>query len=251
MKRLAITGALIAIGVFGSLRAESRTASRTITEPLVMSVPPAPCGVPAIAMRISDIAGIPAGIEFVPGCSQTDPPRPNNAEEMSLLGFTAEEALDRLIASDPRYRWVETDGVILVRPLEAWEDAHHFMNVTVSGFGFTDQNVTGAAVILGAAMHGRPVVPPTIETPLSTAQGNEHFSVSAGTRSISEAANTVVRAHGSLHWTLSYCRPERRLEYATFMLATFDHSGFGSGPRPVPDQNGKRHIACPSAPVRR
>ena len=251
MKRLAITWAFIVIAVSVSMRAESLTASRAITEQLIVSVPMPPCGVPVIAERISETAGIPAGIEFIPGCRQTEPPRPRNAEEMSFLGLTAEEALNRLIAMDPRYHWVETDGVILLRPLEAWQDQHHFMNATISEFGFTDQNVTGASVMIGAAIHARAVEPPTIETPLSTAQGNQHFSVTPRTTSILEAANAVVRAHGSLHWILTYCKPERRREYASLLLATFDHSGSGAGPKLVPDQNGKLHSACPSPPVRR
>jgi hypothetical protein len=248
MRPLCVTWSFIVVAAAVSLRADSLTASRTIAEQLIVSVPLAPCGVPAIATRISEIAGIPAGIEFIPGCRQTDPPRPRNAEEMSFLGLTAEEALDRLIGMDPRYRWAETDGVILVRPLEAWQDAHHFMRATISEFGFTDQNVTGASVMISAAMHGRPVVPPTIETPLSTAQGNQHFSVIPRTTSILEVANAVVRAHGALHWTLTYCKPERKPEYAWFMLATFDHSGSGSGPWPVRDQNGRLYNACNRSP---
>jgi hypothetical protein len=251
MKRLAIICAFIVIAISVSLRAESLASSRTITEHLIVWVPLPPCGVPAIAVRISETAGIPAGIEFIPGCRQTEPPRPRNAEEMSFLGLTAEEALDRLIAMDPRYHWVETGGVILVRPLEAWQDQHHFMNATISEFGFTDQNVTGASVMLGAAIHGRPVAPPAIETPLSTAQGNQHFSVRPRTTSILEAANAVVRAHGSLHWILTYCKPERRPEYAWLMLATFDHSGSGSGPVPAIDQNGRRYNACSPSTGRR
>ena len=231
MKRLAIRWAFIVIAVSVSMRAESLTASRTITEDLIVSVPLPPCGVPVIAERISETAGIPAGIEFIPGCRQTEPPRPLNAEEMSFLGLTAEEALDRLIAMDPRYHWVETDGVILVRPLEAWQDQHHFMNATISEFGFTDQNVAAASVMITDAIRGVPVRPPTIETSLSTEQGNKHFSVSPRTTSIMEAANAVVRAHGSLHWILTYCTRERRSEYASFMLATFDHSGAGGSGR--------------------
>jgi hypothetical protein len=252
MKRLALTWALVLIAAFASLRAESLTASRTITENLTAIVLPL-CGVPGIARRIAESAGIPAGIESVPACYLLDPlpPPPWQAETITFLGMTVADALDRLVALDGRYRWVESDGVIVLRPLEAWQDAHHFMNEVISGFGFADQNVTWAAVMLGEAMHGRPIVPPTIETPLSTPQGNEHFSVSPRTTSILEAATAVVRAHGSLSWTLSYCKPERRPEYAWFMLGTFDHSGSGAGPKLVPDQNGKLHSACPSPPVRR
>jgi hypothetical protein len=125
------------------------------------------------------------------------------------------------------------------------------MNATISEFGFTDQNVVGASVMIIAAIRGVPSKPPTIETPLSTEQGNKHFSVNPRTTSIIEAANAVVRAHGSLHWTLTYCKPERRSEYATFMLATFDHSGLGSSGRFLRDQNGRMYDACGPSTSRR
>jgi hypothetical protein len=233
MKQLALI-LTVAAATTLSLRAESLTATRPITEWLVMSVPQAPCAVPAIAARISEITGIPAGIEFVPGCALADPKRPPGADEISLQGLTAEEALDRLIASDPRYRWAEVDGMILVRPLDAWTDVHHFMNATISDFGFLNQNVEAALVMLLEALRGEPIAPPTLEIAGRTDEGNRRFSLPPRTTSILEAANDVVRAHGALHWTLSYCKPERRLEYTLFMLQTFDHSGGGGeGPRSV------------------
>jgi len=246
MRPVFVTWSFIVIAAAVSLRADSLTASRTIAEQLIASVPLAPCGVPAIAARISEIAGIPAGIEFIPGCRQTQPPRPRNAEEMSFLGLTAEEALDRLIGMDPRYRWAETDGVILVRPLEAWQDAHHFLNATISSFGFDDLNIGGAVSMLLQALRGVPVTVPSLAISPRTDQGNRPFSVKSRTTSILEAANAVVRAHGSSYWMLTYCKPEHRIENATFMAYTFDRSGLGGGPPVSRDQNGRPYNACHS-----
>jgi hypothetical protein len=88
---------------------------------------------------------------------------------------------------------------------------------------------------------------------MRTEQGNLHFSVRPRTTSILEAANEVVRAHGSLRWTLSYCKPERRIEYALFMLGTFDHSGLGGTVRAhtvVRDQDGRLRGDCDPFPLR-
>jgi hypothetical protein len=245
MKRLALVPMVVAL-MSASPGAQSLTATRIVGERLVATTPLDPCGVAYLAARISEIARVPAGIEFVPGCARYEAPRPAGAEEMSLQGLTAEEALDRLIAIDPRYRWTETEGMILVRPLEAWTDAHHFLNTTVSEFGFADQNVSAAAVMLLEALRGEPIQPPTLEVAGRTEEGNRRFSLRPRTTSVLEAANDVVRAHGGLHWTLSYCKPERRAEYALFMLQTFDHSGLGGeGPRSVvrgPD--GQLRSAC-------
>jgi len=46
-------------------------------------------------------------------------PLPASAGQQSL------EAFDRLVSLDPRYRWVESEGVVIFRPLNAWTDPCH------------------------------------------------------------------------------------------------------------------------------
>jgi hypothetical protein len=102
-------------------------------------------------------------------------------------------------------------------------------------------------------MHGEPLKLSDIEVPGRTEQANLHFSVAPRTTSIIEFMNAVVRGHGALAWTVSYCRPARKPEYASFIFFAFDRGGAGGEPKPVPDQNGKMHIDCPapSGPKRR
>src|SRR5258706_8521954 len=107
MKRLAIAWAFIVIAVSVSMRAESLTASHTITENLTTYVPLPPCGVAVIARRIAESAGILAGIEYVPACAQSGPlpPPQSQAETIAFVGMTVADSLDRLVALDGRYRW--------------------------------------------------------------------------------------------------------------------------------------------------
>jgi hypothetical protein len=154
--------------------------------------------------------------------------------------------LDRLVALDPRYHWIETDGIVVVRPLDAWKDPRHFMNATFSGLTLTDLHLGCAVTALAAMLRGDAFTPTPCDWDYypRTEQANRRFSVSLHTTSILDAANAFVRAHGSLRWSLSYCKPEQRREYATLMLSTFDRAGLGVGPTPVRDETGRPHSAC-------
>jgi hypothetical protein len=252
MKR--ITLVLIAsVALPASTFGQSRTESRVIAENLTAYVPLALCGVPGIARRIAESSGIPAGIESVPACRDLDPQPPPRwqAEPITFLGMTVAHALDRLMTLDPRYRWTETDGVIIVRPLEAWTDAKHFLATPVSDFGFTDQAIGNVTNLVAEAWRGDPLKLSPLEAAGSTPEANLHFSLAPRTTSIVEAMTAIVRAHGSMVWTISYCRPARKAEYASFSFMTFDHGGAGGLPKPVRDQNGKMHIDCPPSFGRR
>jgi hypothetical protein len=248
--KLAVAAIAVLVAVPVSLHAQSRTETRVIEENLTAYVPLALCGVPGIARRIAESAAIPAGIESVPDCRNLDPlpPPREQAEQITFLGMTVAAALDRLMTLDPRYRWTESDGVIVVRPLEAWTDSRHFLNTTMSDVGFSDQAIGNVANLVSQAMHSKPLKLSDIEVPGRTEQANLHFSIAPRPTSIIEFMNAVVRAHGALAWTVGYCRPARKPEYVSFMLWTFDRGGAGGGPKPVLDQNGKMHIDCPSPP---
>jgi hypothetical protein len=223
-----------------------------ITDEIRVYVPLAPCAVPTVASRIMELTGTPGGIEGVPGCATREPKPAPDGEWISLLGLTEREALDRLVALDRRYHWIETDGIVVVRPLDAWKDPRHFMNATFSGLTLTDQHLGCAVNALAAMLRGDAFTPVPCDWDYSrTEQEGRRFSVSLPTASILDAANAFVRAHGSMRWTLSYCKPEQRREYATLMLSTFDRAGLGVGPTPVRDETGRHFSACGDTRKRR
>jgi hypothetical protein len=209
-------------------------------------VPLVSCALPTVASRIMESTGTPGGIEWVPACATREPKPVPDGEWISLRGLTEREALDRLVALDPRYHWIESDGIVVVRPLDAWKDPRHFMNATFSGLTLTDQHLGCAVNALSAMIRGDAFTPRPCDWNYSpwTDQANRRFSVSLPTASILDAANAFVREHGSVRWSLSYCKPEPRREYATLMLWTSDRAGMGTGPPAVRDETGRPYSAC-------
>jgi hypothetical protein len=206
----------------------------------VPAPPLAHCVVPELAGRVFQATLAPGGREYLPGrCGREQPA--SVGERVTLRGLTAQEALNRLVQLDARYQWVEQDGVLIVRPVGAWNDANHFLHRRVS-VAFTDQNVGGALNALLTA------IGPTQfrgERTFNTLDMNRLFSVSVNARSVLEALNTVARTHGRLQWGVGYCKPESRVEFARVMLHTFDDGGIGGQPMDtVTDETGKGYVPC-------
>jgi len=109
--------------------------------------------------------------------------------------------------------------------------------------------VIGESIRLRALAAVRTALGPAVvsggpDIPARTPQGSQHVSVSLGATSPLEALNAIVRAHGSMRWRVTYCRPEARLEFAEFGYFTFDGSGFVLGPRFQKDEKGKSYDPC-------
>ena len=75
---------------------------------------------------------------------------------VSLAGLTVAEALEELTALDPRYRWIDSDGVIVVRPLEAWADPKNVLNFDSASFTLEDANLDVALSAVASALQDHP-----------------------------------------------------------------------------------------------
>jgi hypothetical protein len=139
--------------------------------------------------------------------------------------MTGREALDALVGLDPRYRWSETDGVIVLRPIDAWENRDHFLHRSASSFAFADENIKGALAALKSALG--PLQIPSVDLLGPTPLAERRFSVSLGATSAYEALNAIVRSHGDLAWIVGYCQPSVSYEHSLLSLVTFDGSGTG------------------------
>jgi hypothetical protein len=227
-----------------SASAGQQPLERVIGESIRIRVPLAPCVVPGIIVRISRALEIPAGIEYLPDECRLQTPDPSASEE-ELSGLTAREAFDKLVSLDSRYRWLESDGVVIVRPLAAWADPNHFLHRSIPDFSVSDVGIARAFAAVQGALYPQIVSSrPDLDLPARTLQGNQHFSVDLGTTSTFEALNAIVRAHGSMLWRVTYCKPETRLEFAEFGYFTFD--GTGGAQRSVfpKDEKGKTYDPC-------
>jgi hypothetical protein len=214
-----------------------------VDEDLWMSVPPSPCAIPGLAARVAQAIGMPAGIEHAPGSCGGSPGRTLQAERVALRGLTAREALDRLITFDPRYYWMDTDGVIVVRPRNAWADASHFLNRTATSFHLDAANFAAALRAIQSALGAASANPEPRGG--RTPQGSQAISVHLDTAvSAYESLNSVVRAHGAMRWRVTYCASAARHEFATMWMETYDGSGLGSHAAVLRDDRGKSFDAC-------
>lgn len=197
------------------------------------------CVVPELASHVLKATLSPGGLEYLPGrCGKQ---APSMGERVSLRGLTAREALDRLVQLDARYRWAERDGVLIVRPVTAWDHPAHFLHRTVS-VAFTDQNVGGALSALLTAIGPTKFLG---EGTFNTLQMNRRFSVSLNATSVLEALNAVARTHGDLQWLVGYCQPQSKVEFARVMLHTFDDGGIGGQPMDTAiGENGQTYVPC-------
>ena len=135
-------------------------------------------------------------------------------------------ALKKLVALDPRYRWLDSDGVIVMRPVEAWADPDNVLNFKTSSFILEDAT-------LGSALHA---VVSALDEKLRhdggsfanhTDQGNRLFSVKTGPTSAGGAIDAIVRAHGDMWWELKdFVVAEK--DQRVLWLRRFDGSGLAA-----------------------
>ena len=223
MSRLGLVAAFL-LPTFAS--AQSTLTSRTIDENVMVRLPYGPCQIPNLVLRIAQVLRVPAGAEGVPErCPGPDHPLPPATGFQSLRGMTGREALDALVQLDPRYRWVESDGVIVVRPIEAWENRDHFLHRSASSFTFANENINHAVAALKSALG--PLQIPSVDVLGASPLAERRFSVSLGATSAYEALNAIVRSHGELAWIVGYCQPPVSYEHSLLSLVTFDGSGTG------------------------
>jgi hypothetical protein len=184
----------------------------------------------AIAESLKDIA---AGSNVLTGfeaaadpAEDADPPR--HVRAWSVEGLRVSQALDMLTAVDDRYGWREVDGVINVRPKTAFDDANHFLHRRVNKFTLRD------ALPLEATFAVHRIFRPTcqITHPIYD-EGRDEFvaelplleqllvTFEARNMTVLQILNGFIRAHGALHWNVSY--PPYQFAYET----TYEHSNFG------------------------
>ena len=189
--------------------------ARQVTINVTLKLPVGSCTVPQLAAHIASQLDIPSGIELLPvPCTWSDQPL---TDEIPLMGMPVQDVLDLLIKADSRYYWVDSDGVIVVRPLDAWKKKDHFLHDTLQSLELKEQNV-GAAMDQIFARPGRVV-----------GSGELHMSndptlvtLSLGSVSRIEALDAVVRAHGRIRWEVGYCLPELESDVATAWLYVHD-----------------------------
>jgi hypothetical protein len=178
------------------------------------------CSVPATVGQIVKRHQVPAGIEYLPESCPPTTPRGASTPSVSLAGMTVAAALDKLMALDPRFRWVESNGLAVVRPVSAWGDAKNVLNFTSASFAVADVNldVAMSAIVSGLQEKPRDATGEGVRTN----QGSKPFSVKTGPTSVGGALDAIVRAHGDGWWELQHFRGGHGMRLLS--LQTFDGS---------------------------
>ena len=111
-------------------------------------------------------------------------------------GRTLREVLDALMAAQPGYSWEESDGVVLIRPIERASEDRDILNIRIGRFQLRDADAADAMSAL-ATLFG--VV--RTEGPGDT----RRFSVDvADDSTIRDVLNAIVRAHGTMAWAFEH-----------------------------------------------
>lgn len=158
-----------------------------------------------IIFEIGKYAGVPIGLESLPVDPDAADTRLLIEQQIVLTGLTVREALDAIVDLDPRYHWVESRGVIVVRPTFAWGDPEHFLNTVVDPLSVQERDFSDVLVALSDLLEtgkfSLPIVPRPVWLPVT-------FSTTAPT-GMMEILNEMART-GSLNWSVRYgMRPDR------------------------------------------
>src|SRR5258705_12768676 len=104
------------------------------------------------AWRVAEVAGVPLVFEASP-LDYRDPAIA--AQRFDLDGLTVREALDALVAQDPRYRWEEHDGIVVIRPIGVLADPGDALNQRIAGVSGDRVRLEEVFASVTAAVVGR------------------------------------------------------------------------------------------------
>jgi hypothetical protein len=137
-------------------------------------------------------------------------------ELRTLAGETVREALDLIVRIDPRYRWIDMDGVPVVRPVEAWADRDNLLHRPTG-------RVDWQEVDLGEALHRFKVELYGREFGTLLPRRGPTFAVHFRGGSYLGLLNQIARSHGGFVWAVHYrCGSEARLEPLQLFFWEFD-----------------------------
>jgi hypothetical protein len=171
------------------------------------------------AWRIAQTGGVPLIFEALP-LNYRDPAIV--AQRFDLAGRTVREALDIFVAQDPRYRWEERAGVLVIRPIDLWNNPDDVLNqpfarVQRNQFRLDDVLTSVMTAIVGtsAALN----VPAPIDS--------KQFSLDVPSGTVVDVLVAAARAHGASMWSVP--DDARVPGHAGFSLGfkTFDGRGAG------------------------
>jgi hypothetical protein len=230
MSRLVVIGAVLVLLCWPVSAAQNNaipSLQRIIDKPFAVAAKATPCGSPTASVwLIAAKTGVLAGAESLPGPCVHEDEYPN-LETVELRGMTVEAALNKLVEIDPRYQWAVRDGVIVMRPVEAWSNPNNPLNQVIDGFSMQDRNFRGALDLFRSRVFGEPPSDkPDYDSPVSRGeQMRRKFTMTTPAGPAVDALDSIARAHGGLTWYVQYKTAPASVDGMVVWLYTFDDVG--------------------------
>lgn len=167
----------------------------------------------AMVGQIAKIAELQIGFEPFPQ-GRDGPLTPGPPEWIAVDHLTAREALDIAVARDPRYVWMEADGVVVLRPRAMWQAGpEHILHRPVGPMRIVGASPGEALEIVLNALTGERGHR-QIATPLPG-----RITVSFERTTLMDALNKIAAAHGGLGWRFEHPAPPVGVERDWFSLS--------------------------------
>jgi len=200
-----VVGAAIIAAPLAAQEATERLARRKIPDDCFCWIGLAQPRALDAVFQIAKATKVPLGIEALP--STTPPQRFDpNQDRKWLAGMTLGEALDIIVALDPRYAWSETQRTIVVRPLHAWNDPEHLLEQNVGPSSLDDEVSVDVAFGEVRRFMGKG---PGGGSPLGPFD-DKRIKLTLPSASLIDVLNAIVSAHGEIYWSIQYCWPTYR-----------------------------------------
>ncbi len=215
---LLTASAVTAVSGQSSMAVSSRYATRVLpAHPVSVALPLVTSDLVRAMNLLAWSARVPMGFEGL-----DDEPVVETAQvgELHLGGDTVANALDRIVATQPRYVWSEENRVIHLRPKTARTDEKGVLNQSIIAFELHD--VTIGEALREVHFHLRPELRGggiVGSGPAPKQLGLRRFSVEVSNTTVLGLLDAIVIAHGAASWHVTYTTDPRwpyRIGFATF-----------------------------------
>ena len=146
------------------------------------------------AWRIAESARVPVVFE-ASRLHHRDPA--TMLQRLDLDGLTVRDALDLLVAEDPRYRWEEHDGTVVIRPNGVLADPTDALNQRIAGMHGDRLRLENVLARVTAAVLGTGA-----PTTLPAAMSSQEFGLDAPGGTVLDLLAAAARAHGGVMWSV-------------------------------------------------
>lgn len=224
--------AALALAVIGHVAQAQTLAERPLPtgRDLTLTLPVAGNSAAELAQRMFTAADVPFGIEQAPPNPSEPSPRIDRpiTDRMSFDGWTLRDALDKLVALDPRYVWHESNGRILFRTV-ALQHSAGLLQRRLPPLSLS--HATAAAAIETLARLVAPSRAPggiaTLGMALTVGRHTQGraappadlFTVSLREGPVLDTLNALGSAKGA-SWMITYDGPGAAADVASFSLIT-------------------------------